>query len=297
MPPKKVIPRAAANSSLQSAIYNLIDSDEDTKQKKKKMGEKKCEAAWFRIVTALLFMLRTTRQQMVLDYLQKKGNVEETVDVQDKKVKFQTATKKGKGTPIAQGIGAPLARSSTQKYWEKEPEECPHAAEYLRCRSNRFQTWWTCLTCGSRWERTNDTTSGSTSLEVPETPDAKNLKTMVGTYPKYLPAPKSKPQQGAIQLQVDRLGRVGPTPGDTGSTQGPIPKPKHHKPKGLRDRSLSKERQMLGLRPFRPPKRSTLAEGEKETQELVEEKSWDDVEFIPSDQEERDVQQIDVNSS
>ena len=91
MPPKKVIPRAAANSSLQSAIYNLIDSDEDTKQKKK-MGEKKCEAAWFRIVTALLFMLRTTRQQMVLDYLQKKGNVEETVDVQDKKVKFQTAT-------------------------------------------------------------------------------------------------------------------------------------------------------------------------------------------------------------
>ena len=92
MPPKKVNPRAAASSSLQSAIYNLIDSDEDTKQKKKKMGEKKCEAAWFRIVTALLFMLRTTPQQMVLDYLQKKGNVEETVDVQDKKVKFQTAT-------------------------------------------------------------------------------------------------------------------------------------------------------------------------------------------------------------
>ena len=54
---------------------------------------------------------------------------------------------------------------------------------------------------------------------------------------------------------------------------------------------------MLGLRPFRPPKRPTLAEGEKETQELVEEKSWDDVEFIPSDQEEQDVQQIDVNSS
>lgn len=57
-----------------------------------------------------------------------------------------------------------------------------------------------------------------TTGSVPETPQARSLKTVVGTYPKFLPAPKLRPEQGSIELQVNHRGRVGMVSGKTGST-------------------------------------------------------------------------------
>eukprot|EP00435_Cladocopium_sp_Y103_P075986 s33_g72.t1 len=266
---KKVI--SAAASSLQASIYDLVNEEDKEDLPKKKMGSKKCVAAWTRIVMAILLMIRTTRQQMVLDYLQKKGAEEDDMDkvnVGEKKKKPTMAKPKVTKTEwIPQGIGQPLKRSTTQKYWDKEPEDCQHPAEYLRCRANRGQRWWTCLTCGSRWERLEgDRTASSTTTVVPETPESAKLMTKTGAYPQYLPAPKSKPEQGAVQLKVNRMGMIATASGAAGSSQGPIPKSIPVTPPGstARERSQSKKRQMEGLRAYQEQKDSTLQPGPRE---------------------------------
>eukprot|EP00971_Amphidinium_carterae_P260031 5159335-Amphidinium_carterae.2 len=34
-----------------------------------------------------------------------------------------------------------------------QPDLCKHPQERLRPRGNARNAWWTCLDCGSRWER------------------------------------------------------------------------------------------------------------------------------------------------
>jgi len=223
---------------------------------------------------AVMLLISTTRQQMVLDYMQKKAldTDEEKFNVRDTKNK--TKSKKDKSAWIDQGIGVPLSRSTAQKYWAKEPKECNHPGEYLRCRANRYSQWWVCLTCGSRWERLQqDKAASSTSTVVPETPDARHLQAKTGTYPEHLPAPRSKPDQGNIQLAVDKRGRVSNVPTKETSSTGTTGYPKEHLT-GARARSTSKDRQPEGLRALSRPKRTTVTE-QTEIQELVQdESSW-----------------------
>eukprot|EP00435_Cladocopium_sp_Y103_P015040 s4082_g3.t1 len=257
MAPKKN-QRSAAASSIQSFIYAMMNAEDKDDQTSRRMGTQKCEKAWNRLVMALVLLMQTTRQQMVLDYMQKKGMEHEAEETENVGEKFKKQTKvKGKVTRaewIPQGIGKPLKRSEAQKYWEKEPKECQHPAEYLRCRANRFDRWWVCLTCGSRWERFDtDHSTSSTTTKIPEAPNSQSLKTVTGTYPQFLPAPRSKPDQGAVTLKVDNKGKIAMVPGDTGSTTSR--RSTTRTPETARDRSLCKERKMTGLRAAQPAKR------------------------------------------
>ena len=257
MAPKKNQSSAAA-SSLQASILSMMAKEDRGEESSRKLGTRKCETAWSRVVKAMMLLINTTRSQMVLDYLQKKGAVCDEVDPENVGDKFKKATKaKGKANQtewIAQGIGKPLKRSTAQKFWEKEPEQCNHPAEYLRCRANRFDRWWVCLTCGSRWERFDvDHAASSTATVVPETPDSHSLKTLEGTYPQFLPAPRSKPDQGAVTLKVTNMGKISMVDGGTGSTTSR--RLKTSSQETARARSASKERQMTGLRASQAAKR------------------------------------------
>ena len=288
MAPKKN-PTSAATSSLQASIYAMMDNEDKNDKTSRKMGTRKCETAWSRVVTALVLLLNTTRSQMVLDYLQKKGavtDVGDTENVGDKNKKLIKSKGKVNRTEwIPQGIGKPLKRSTAQKFWEKEPNQCSHPAEYLRCRANRFDRWWVCLKCGSRWERFDvDHAASSTKTVVPETPDSQSLKTEEGTYPQFLPAPRSKPDQGAVALKLNKVGKIAMVPGDTGSTT--TGRPMTSRQETARARSTSKERQMTGLRASQAAKRVPHFRLDREgTMEHLEEPSTNKEVLMISDVE------------
>ena len=145
------------------------------------------------------------------------------------------------------------------------------------------------LQCGARWERLEaDPSLSSSATEVPQLPESKSLLTTMGTYPEFLPAPRSKPEQGNIQLKVDVTGQIGPASGTSGSSSA-MPK-KTPKPETQRARSASKERTPTGLRPIQPPKKTagtmpTFAV-EDDPQELVisdDEEPWRQVEMVEPD--------------
>ena len=154
------------------------------------------------------------------------------------------------------------------------------------CRANPGQRWWTCIQCGACWGRLElDPSLSSSATEVTQMPEAKSSQTVVGTYPEFLPAPRSKPEQGNIKLKVDMMGRIEPASGTSGSSQA-MPK-STPKPTTQRERSVSKERTPTGLRPFQPSKKTagrvpTLNVEDGEPQELVisnDEKPWEQVEM------------------
>ena len=160
----------------------------------------------------------------------------------------------------------------------------------MRCRANPRQRWWTCIQCGARWERLEaDPSLSSSATEVPQMPEAKSLQTVVGTYPEFLPAPRSKPEQGDIKLKVDVMGRIEPASGSSGSSHA-MPN-RASKTTTQRERSVSKERVPTGLRPIQPPKKTagpmpTFNVEDDGPQELVisdEEKPWEQVEMVAPD--------------
>ena len=253
MPPKN-----AKASSLQSSIMKMMNDNEE-EAVPRRMGTTRCLSAWSRLVMAMMRLIYTTMDQMVLDYLQKKGAVvDETYDKVEKQPTEQTGKSKVfKKDWIPQGIGAPMSRSQAQDHWNFDPKECTHPGEYMRCRANRHQRWWCCLQRGSRWERQEaDPGASSSTTEVTPLPDARSLKTAVGSYPEFLPAPRSQPKQGNIQLKVDEQGKIKMTPGASGSETIPKSQALARGQAALRDRSLSKERKMTGLRSYRAPKKS-----------------------------------------
>ena len=166
---------------------------------RRKMGNTKTVQAWKRLVSSLLTMMFTARSQMVVDHIQQRNVLEDEINEKNYPT-TKTVKKKEKTEWINQGIGKSMPRSTTQKYWPCEPETCQHPAEHL-AEPIVTGTWWTCLLCGSRWERTQgDKSASSSTTVIPEAPHAKRLDTANGAYPEVLPAPKSKPEQGAVQL-------------------------------------------------------------------------------------------------
>ena len=78
MAPKKKTP--AASGDVQSRIDEMLTKeDAQIPASTRKLGEARCSAAWARMVKALLFMLVTVQNQMVLDYLQEKGIMDDYI--------------------------------------------------------------------------------------------------------------------------------------------------------------------------------------------------------------------------
>ena len=184
--------------------------------------------AWKRLTLTLLQMIFTARSQLVIDYIGKRAaendRTMEELEYQKYKshVKEKVNKDKSKSGWINQGIGQPLGRSEAQKHWNFEVRNCNHPAEYLRCRANRHSKWWVCLQCGGRWERTESSpASSSTTVIAPELPQSQQLKeAKTGkSYPQFLPAPRSRPQQGSIQLQNDFTGKIAMKPVDTNAAE------------------------------------------------------------------------------
>ncbi|CAJ1437918.1 unnamed protein product [Effrenium voratum] len=195
---------------LRRKIDQMACLESDGEQEKvKKMGVAKCVHIWRRLVLALSTMLITARQQAVVDYLAKRAhqNDENEEHSKNKNQRSQVRKPKDPDREIPQGIGKPLPRSQAQKHWALEVKECQHPAEHLRCRANRHGSWWTCLLCGARWERLETPASASSSKAL-EAPQAKKLILEKGVeYPQFLPAPRSRPEQGDLEVIVNRMGK------------------------------------------------------------------------------------------
>ena len=79
------------------------------------------------------------------------------------KTETKAPTKKSANAEATQ-VGKPLPRSTT-KNWIFDPEMRPHAR--LEPRGNKNMLWFTCLKCGSRWERVALVVDHSVSTPTP----------------------------------------------------------------------------------------------------------------------------------
>ena len=151
-------------------------------------------------------MLSTASQQMVLDQLVKRDNIPE--DPLSSSTSTFKGSKKPKDAPINQGLGKLLGRPKAHAKFNKEPSECNHRSDALRCRANSKATWWTCADCGSRWQRPREdpSTTASSNFQVDE--QAKKVKNAQGQeFPKFLPAPRGRLNQGYRQVELDVRGK------------------------------------------------------------------------------------------
>ena len=113
---------------------------------------------------------------------------------------------------IRRGIGQPLSRSVACKTWHAEPAACAHSDDKLRQRAGRGHFWWTCLDCGSRWERLEaqqdrQINAPSSSSHADEA--AGSTVTVINTsskvaYPKILPAPRYRPDLSDLKLKEEK---------------------------------------------------------------------------------------------
>ena len=234
---------------------------------KKKLGTAKVEMAWKRITARILMMLATARQQMVVDEFYLQDQIED--NQKEKASSSHQTTQKPrtkKTTNVSQGIGQPLARSKAHKTFALEPSACQHPPDKLRCRANSVSQWWTCTLCGSRWQR-NDAVD-----VIPDRlpPTSENEPKIAGSrgqeFPKFLPAPRSRPHQGDKMVELDNYGRprtlASASSSETGGTGAmPAATPKTSKqPNPATQRSPSRTRTTShGTRMIQPLKKNAQA--------------------------------------
>ncbi len=175
-----------------------------------------------------MLVSQTTRHEMVLEYLTQRQKYEEEEAPVGHNTKRQNLKPKLE-QKVRQNIGHPLTQSKAQQNWNREVDQCPHEAEYLRHRAGRGHFWFTCLQCGGRWERTEIPSSSTTSASTSTVIQVKGS----GSFPKYLPPPRSRPELPTHMVEVSGMERQK-------SKQMPI------HPSKLRGRSAD---QMVGLRP------------------------------------------------
>ena len=111
------------------------------------------------IITYLEQMRKRIAEEKYEEYKRAAGSSADKV--LKPKNKSQTGTK-----PMAKGKA--LSRSTACQY-TLDPEVCPHAAEDLsEPRGGRGGAkWFTCLKCGSRWERVESTTTTPSTESIP----------------------------------------------------------------------------------------------------------------------------------
>ncbi|CAJ1455174.1 unnamed protein product, partial [Effrenium voratum] len=175
----------SAMASLKDRINKMVHAKDPTVPKEP--NPQRAKNAWRRMTLAIFTLIKAATDQLVVDYLVKSRKVEEELGAVSQTTMKKQTTKNVSQQVVRQGIGKPLTRSKAQKNWVHEPDVCPHVQEYLRHRAGRGYFWWTCLQCGSRWERNQleETTAGSSSSShlVVEKP-------LKGSYPEYLPPPR-----------------------------------------------------------------------------------------------------------
>ena len=173
----------------------------------RRMGTLRCEAAWKRVVQRVMIILATARQQMVVDSMVMSADTEKLQPSSSSSFKGEAKAKKPKDAHIDQGIGKPLSRSKAHKTFAKEPQDCNHPPDKLRCRANAQFQWWTCTLCGNRWERTSEEVKTPADLP-PTSEDAAKLRNNRGQeFPQFLPAPRGRLSQGDKFVEMDRSGK------------------------------------------------------------------------------------------
>ena len=155
------------------------------------------------------------------------------------------AKSKNLTAPLHTYRGKPLSRSMTQQ-WIYAPDLCPHKDEWVVTRGNKDELWFTCLKCGSLWER----------LETPYLPTGDAL-----TIPLVAPG---RTDQGVITSE--ELARMQGLPpgqppvaiisvGSSGGSSALNAVPTGCAPKGIRKTTRDTKRKtddftMVGLSPL-----------------------------------------------
>ncbi|CAK9082163.1 Leucyl/phenylalanyl-tRNA--protein transferase, partial [Durusdinium trenchii] len=204
-------PLSAPNSSSRlqicvSAQARDDQEDQDEPNPHRKMGSKRLMEAWRRMGLMILNLIVTSTQRSAMEYLMQRNTIQPK-SVEAVKEKPKSSKKIGDGK-IRRGIGQELKRSSACKTWRFEPQDCAHEEDQLRQRAGRGQHWWTCLACGSRWERLEwaedkaFNTGAQSSTDPPPT-TLEVFKPSKVAYPKTLPAPRHS--QGIPALQLEEI--------------------------------------------------------------------------------------------
>ena len=150
-------------------------------------------------MVALIFtMMESVQKQLVLDHVLNRNRRIEDEPVPRAKTSTSKASAKSK---LRRSIGRQLARSTASKNWSSDPSTCVHDADQLRQRGTKDFFWWTCLACGSRWERlewSGDAVNPSENASSSSVIVSSRAKT---AYPSVLPPPKGR--KDLRQLTLD----------------------------------------------------------------------------------------------
>ncbi|CAK8990413.1 Integrase catalytic domain-containing protein, partial [Durusdinium trenchii] len=221
-------------SSMQSRIAGwLYKSDQESQQAPRRRNSKKLEAAWARMVQMTVRMLISVICQSAMDHLMNRNKYPAVASTQVTEKETKSKKTKGDGR-IRRGIGRPLKHSTACATWRYTPSECQHDDDKLRQRGSKDQFWWTCLDCGSRWERVewqadeeiNRRSGARSSTENPATPTPIEIMTHSDNpYPQKLPPPKSRPELATLivkDIAVPSGVGGGTTSGKDDKRQAPI---------------------------------------------------------------------------
>ncbi|CAE7266283.1 unnamed protein product [Symbiodinium natans] len=204
-------------ASLRDRALRMAEEEkkEEGSLPQRRMGSVKTMAAWKRLTTAVMVMLATARQQTLVDHWTRRS-LEEEKTVTEIQIPYKKKKDKVKRTgPVSQAIGNPLEQSKAHKEFPKTRQECNHPADALRCRGNAWTKWWTCARCGSRWNRPEEIqptqphpeSSSSTTAVVDD--KAEKITTQRGQeYPRYLPAPRGRLEQGGDNQSQGEGGKA-----------------------------------------------------------------------------------------
>ena len=249
----------------------------DTPPDNKRMSVPKRLAAWKRLTLAVIQILVTARQQMIVDHIGTKG-AQETHEEKDDTPSGSTKRRVKKEGPMAQGIGSQLNKSAAHQRFLVDVGQCQHPSDALRCRGNQRAKWWTCAHCGARWARPEEVPASSATSAAPVTvvEEAPKIRTNRQGYPSYLPPPKGKPEQGPREVLVDQ-GTVKTVRHQPDTPQSIGPKSSSETPKAMPKENTTRGRTRMtsdGLRPIQRAKTPTGVTALPETFEINSEEEW-----------------------
>jgi len=200
-----------ADASLQDRVAAWLVADDqemaESPIRAHRSALQKIYAAWRRMIIMVFRTYLEILQQSAADYLVSR-NQGTVVSMPKHDLPVDKKSTKPEGR-VRRGIGQPLPRSTASKEWQYEPSSCAHAEEMLRQRGSKQMFWWTCLGCGSRWQRLewemdqveNAKTCASSSTDRAKVKEQKVTASSSATYPARLPPPKSRPDLKALVIQ------------------------------------------------------------------------------------------------
>ncbi|CAL1150714.1 unnamed protein product, partial [Cladocopium goreaui] len=184
---------------------------------KKKSPPEKLMQAWRRMVLATIRLYLEVMLQSVTDYLTSRNRGTMAKLPKAKKDKSLVPAESKKTAKVRRGIGQPLPRSKACKSWPKEPLDCAHEESQLRQRGSKDSFWWTCLQCGSRWQRVEwepdmELNAGAASSgEYRGSAGTEKIQTSSKVaYPSRLPPPRSRPNLTTLVVEEETVVRTDP---------------------------------------------------------------------------------------